>query len=272
MNEKPENEILDTYERNEAKGNSDSSGKEQKSFRKFLKNCLNLGNLLIFVFLFSTASFNYYLINFYIKYIPGNIYTNTIASATADSIGNFLAGFVVLKLGAKNSLCTTLAICGVSGVFLFAAEAKDWLDAIPIIVLTAKFGIAAAFGMLYMSTLQYFPSEYMGTIFGICNVTARSITILSPMVAEASDPTPQMVIIVSCLLAAFFTQLLRTPAFKNIVDESKVDLALKKHEKLQLETNSIEQPYTKSFTASTSHQDGTTSHREIKLELDLGNI
>ena len=43
---------------------------------EFLKNRQNLKNGLIFILMAITCSFCYYLINFYVKYIPGNIYTN----------------------------------------------------------------------------------------------------------------------------------------------------------------------------------------------------
>jgi len=140
--------------------------------------------------MFSSASFNYYLVNFYLKYIPGNIFINTIVSSTAEAISGYTSAFVVLKVGTRNAMSTMFLVCGVAGFALWLAEARGLIDAIPFAVLSAKFGISAAFNMLYMSTLQYFPSEFMGSVFGVCNVTARLITILSPMVAEAPDPTP----------------------------------------------------------------------------------
>ena len=75
--------------------------------------------------------------------------------------------------------------------------------------------------MLYMCTLQFFPSQFLGTVFGICNVTARSITILSPMVAEADHPIPEILIIGTCLGAVILTRLLRTPRFLSKASGSK---------------------------------------------------
>lgn len=109
------------------------------------------------------------------------------------------------------------------------AESNDWLNVIPFAVLIAQFGISAAFGMLYMGTLEYFPSQFLGTVFGVCNVTARSITILSPMVAEASPPTPTLLLILSCLGAVICSRFLRIPVFQNKVNEAKVDKTLEMH-------------------------------------------
>ena len=72
---------------------------DQTSFRQFLKVKLNLVNVLIFVFLFSTASFDYYLINFYLKYIPGNVYVNTIVAASSACIANYISGIIINKMG-----------------------------------------------------------------------------------------------------------------------------------------------------------------------------
>jgi len=82
-----------------------------------------------------------------------------------------------------------------------------------------------------MCTLQYFPSHFLGTVFGVCNVTARTITIMSPMVAEAAQPTPVLAIILTCLGAIIGTRFLKVPDFNNKVDEHKVDKAQAKHHK-----------------------------------------
>ena len=74
-----------------------------------------------------------------------------------------------------------------------------------------------------MCSLQYFPSQFLGTVFGICNVTARSVTIMAPMVAEAAQPTPVLTIILTCLGAVVATRFLKVPEFRNKVDENRVN-------------------------------------------------
>lgn len=179
--------------------------------------------------MFSAASFDYYLINFYLKYIPGNVFINTIVSSLSSGVSCYISGVIILKLGSQNGMCITFALCFFSAILLLIAESSKWLNVIPFAVLAAQFGVSSAFGMLYMCTLQYFPSQFLGTVFGVCNVTARSVTIMSPMVAEAAQPTPVLTIILSCLGAVIATRFLKIPAFNNKVDENKVDKALAKH-------------------------------------------
>ena len=46
------------------------------SIKAFLQESVNVRNSVIFIVMSITCSFSYYLINFYIKYLPGDIYTN----------------------------------------------------------------------------------------------------------------------------------------------------------------------------------------------------
>ena len=108
-----------------------------------------------------------------------------------------------------------------------------------------------------MCTLQFFPSQFLGTVFGVCNVTARSITILSPMVAEADHPIPEVLIIATCLGAAILTRFLRTPNFMNKVDENKLEQDEKKRKKHR--------------SVPSHKRDQNGSGREIELVLDFEN-
>ena len=65
--------------------------------------------------------------------------------------------------------------------------------------------------MLYMSKLVYFPSQYLGSVFGICNTAARACTIVAPMVAELETPVPELSTIVTCSMAALGTRFLKIP-------------------------------------------------------------
>ena len=145
--------------------------------------------------------------------MPGSIYTNSIVSSFSETVAHWMAGCIVLKFGSVNGLTAANALAAFSAVALWASTANDWTGPIPVTVLAAKFGTGSAFAMLYMSTLYYFPDRFMGRVFGTCNVTARFVTIMAPMVAEAPSPTPELIMIVSCLLAAILTRFLRKPSF-----------------------------------------------------------
>jgi hypothetical protein len=44
------------------------------SMKRFCTDKLMVNNAVIMVIIWTTCSFNYYLINFYLKYIPGDLF------------------------------------------------------------------------------------------------------------------------------------------------------------------------------------------------------
>ena len=196
------------------------------SFREFLKTRRNLTNWLIFVYLFCAASFNYYLLNFYLKYMPGDLYTNSIVSSLSEAVAHILAGWIVTKVGPVNGLSFALFLATLSAFSLWVCTAKDWLEPVPFTVLAAKFGTGGAFAMLYMSTLQFFPPRFLGRVFGTCNVTARFVTIMAPMIAEAPDPLPELIMIISCLIGAILARFLHKPSSTDMPDVARAEKAI----------------------------------------------
>ena len=190
----------------------DLQGKDAEgSFRVYFRQCLNLTNLVIFVYLFCSASFNYYLINFYMKYIPGNVFKNSIVASLSEAVSTLVSGLIVKLVGPRNAILLMNMLAGGSAICLWIAEKNGLLGLVPVFILMAKFGICAGFAMLYMSTLVYFPSRFLGAIFGVCNTAARACTILAPMIAEVDTPIPELTAIFTCSLAVLGTRFLRIP-------------------------------------------------------------
>jgi hypothetical protein len=51
-------------------------------------------NLIVLTIIWSVSAFNYYLINFEIKYINGNIFNNFMISAASDIVAFILSGLL----------------------------------------------------------------------------------------------------------------------------------------------------------------------------------
>ena len=85
--------------------------KEEFSVLKALKSGLILANFFAVLICFSVVSFNYYMISFYMKYVGGNIFINTILSTISESISNFAISPVQRYMGTKISfiICFALA-------------------------------------------------------------------------------------------------------------------------------------------------------------------
>ena len=96
----------------------------------------------------TASSFNYYLITFFLKYIPGNIYTNTAVSTFAEIIANLVSGWLVSYLGLRISYITAFAIATAGGVCMILLS--NWDNAMAIFVLVSKFGVSFAFNNCYI--------------------------------------------------------------------------------------------------------------------------
>ena len=69
-----------------------STAQDEFSIVTALKDPTILINFIVVLVCFSVVSFNYYMISFYLKYVGGNIFINTLSSTVSECIGNFAAG------------------------------------------------------------------------------------------------------------------------------------------------------------------------------------
>lgn len=115
---------------------------------------------MIIVYLYSAASFNYYLINFAVKYLPGSIFQNAIVSSLSEVIAAIATGVLVNKLGPKLSFTVIFAISTIASFMLLMAVLNDKKTLVPTFLLFAKYGASSGLTMVYMSTSVYFPTQF----------------------------------------------------------------------------------------------------------------
>ena len=167
-------------------------------------------NLAVMAYMWSACSFAYYMINFYMKYLPGNIFTNTFASGFSEMTADALSGLIYRRLGAKTTYSGLLALSLLGGVcILFMGESTSTV-LMPIFVMLAKFGISGAFNVNYVCTVDVFPTLFMATALGFCNFFSRALTILAPEVAERPPPLPMAVFTALCAGGIVLIQFVRT--------------------------------------------------------------
>jgi OCT family organic cation transporter-like MFS transporter 4/5 len=138
-----------------------------------------------------TVTFDYYLIGFELKYFKGDIFTNGIASSASDIIAYVSGGLIYKYLGLRVSLPFFFLISTIGGLLINFIGNDPSLEAwvFPLLVLIAKFGIAALFNIVYVANSVIFPTLFAATAMGICNFLARVATIFAPLVAETESNT-----------------------------------------------------------------------------------
>lgn len=164
---------------------------EKRKASYYLKQWVVRINLFVMSYMWACCSFTYYMIALQLKYLPGSIYTNAMASGSSELLAYFLGGILYKKLGIKLSFTLLLGLSVVGGLcILFLGNTlTGWM---PAFVVIAKFGISGGFVIVYVCTVDVFPTLFCATALGICNFLSRFLTILSPMVAEQPDPIPMV--------------------------------------------------------------------------------
>jgi hypothetical protein len=67
-------------------------------------------NLICMLIIWGSCSFCYYLISFQLKYIKGNIFTNTIISGSIEIVAYITSAFFLKKFGLKTTFVASFAM------------------------------------------------------------------------------------------------------------------------------------------------------------------
>jgi Na+/melibiose symporter-like transporter len=106
---------------------------------------------MLLLFLWVASAFNYYLINFQLKYINGDIYTNTIVSSVSEVTAYLISGALYEKIGTRVSFIGSFLIAIVGSIFLITFDGEKYKAFVPIMVLGSKFGISGSFNVVYLA-------------------------------------------------------------------------------------------------------------------------
>ena len=152
------------------------------------------------------VSFCYYMVSFLLKYFPGSVYVNTYSSSCSELASYCVASVIFAKLGVRPTFMIGYAIACIGGLLIiFVGDAH--INYMPIFVILAKFGLCINFVLVYTATSMCFPSEFVGTAFGLCNFISRAVSIGAPQVAEVAEPIPMIIFSVMTLgglISSFF--------------------------------------------------------------------
>ena len=86
---------------------------EKYDFNELTRDSVHFANLVIMNVAWSSTSFGFYLISYYLKYIPGDIFTNVILSAFADCLSSFFSAYMSTKMGTQKTLIVSFFISGI---------------------------------------------------------------------------------------------------------------------------------------------------------------
>ena len=168
-------------------------------------------NFWILALFWSASSINFYTVNFYMPYVPGDVFVNTFYSTLSENAANLASGVIFGILGIKPSFLIGYAFAAVGGLLIMTGPDGQLMG---IYVLLAKFAITYTFNIVYMSTPKFFPENVTTTVWGYLNTVARFLSALAPLIAVQPAPLPMISFTALSVFAIFGSQNLNTERVK----------------------------------------------------------
>jgi len=184
-----------------------------------IKDQVHRSNLIILVQFWFVCSFCFYLISFFVKYIPGDIYINTILISVADLASALYSGIMARRIGAKKTITISFCVTTIGAILLVASGSSEYL--VMIFIMVTRFGINSCYTLCFIMSTEYFPAVVCSSVFGFCTTFSSFSTVLSPEIAELKAPVPMLIYISLCTCALVSSFQLSSPPQKAIGPSSK---------------------------------------------------
>lgn len=130
-------------------------------------------NLILSMALWAITVMNYQINAYYSNYFPGDSYDNLIFITVVELFAYIIAGFAFEQFGSRSAaklfvISFSISLVGAIGILTSDPVENPYLDLTYNYI--CKFGIAAAFQGVFLSTTVLFPIIFASTTFGICNM------------------------------------------------------------------------------------------------------
>ncbi|XP_054424468.1 organic cation/carnitine transporter 2 [Pteronotus mesoamericanus] len=131
------------------------------------------------IILWMTISVGYFGLSLDTPNLHGDVYVNCFLSAVVEVPAYVLAWLLLQHLPRRYSMATALFLGG--SVLLFVQLVPQDLNYLStILVMVGKFGITAAFSMVYVYTAELYPTVVRNMGVGVSSTASRLGSILSP--------------------------------------------------------------------------------------------
>lgn len=212
---------------------SDSESKseelEDNSFFSLLKDAFQNPGLILRIvncsFCWFTNVLVYYGLSLNSVTLAGDKYLNFILVSLVELPGFLIMQLILDRVGRRITLCTTMVLCG---LFCFMSEfiptGNHWLSL--ILFLVSKMAITMSFGILYIYTVEIFPTNLRQSLLSVCSMFGRIGSMIAPqtpLLAKIWSPLPMVIYgtigITSGLAILQFPETLNTQ-LPNTVEEA----------------------------------------------------
>ena len=206
--------IADSFVFHEEHPDSRQTEIKKPEIRDLLKITKFKRNLIGSTLLWSCNAFNYYLLTFFLKYFPGNIFENSFFFALSDLVAFLSMGYLLKRTSLIKALYIAFAVDFAGGVLYILFHQNIGL--VPFLICICRGGVTLTFYTVYVSPKELFPTHYIATVYGQVNVFAHAVACLAPMVAEIPYPYPFIAYLVAVIVSALSNSMI-----KEITDDDK---------------------------------------------------
>ena len=161
--------------------------------------------------LWLSSSYGYYLMQFQLKYVKGDLFLNGMFTAFSEMSAMIFSAIIFRIVGFKKALVISfmISIAAQSILILYQENGHSNL-VFSILMLFSMFGVASALNLSWIGNNTLFPASMKATSFGICSVFARMFSMGAPLFAELKPVTiSQFTFIGLCLTAAIASVFIR---------------------------------------------------------------
>ena len=181
------------------------------SLKELFQTKLYRRNLFLLIIIWSFCTFSFYLVPYYLDTLPGNLFLLSSSTAMAEIIASFISLAIANKFETRKSVALFAFISCFStiGIILLSSLYKG-TSQIPDAVgyLIQYTGFVTTFNMVYVIVNELFPTLYVATAYGACNIIGRAVAVSSPLVARVNPPWPMLILAVYSLICAVLAMCL----------------------------------------------------------------
>ncbi|KAI8422051.1 hypothetical protein MSG28_009950 [Choristoneura fumiferana] len=173
--------MIDGIRNSKVAFDADVEVEKEKFHPKLLfSSTMLLKRLLVCSWWWFTAAFVYYGLLINSVSLPGNKIVNFALSSLSTLIAEFVAAYLLNKIGRKFTLLGGFLLCGVccvSEAFIPKAATTELI----VIFLLGKMCISVCFNAIYVYTSELVPTSARGCLVGACSMLARVGSVLAPL-------------------------------------------------------------------------------------------
>jgi hypothetical protein len=160
-----------------------------------------IGVIMIWIY----AAFNYYLIGYYVKYFPGDVFTNFLMMTGAEIVSPIVLYFFQRKFVIRYSSRYILIGCSIFAVFYMINDRWGDVFYVPILILGIRIFVKGAYILGYYANGKLFPTLVKSSMFSLTNGIGRPFSGLSTMVTEYTTSPGEIFLVTSLIMLGFTT-------------------------------------------------------------------